>query len=165
MVGVAGSAFAFPGDAPAPGGRAAGLPDGSAAKGMITPEADRAIESGLACLNARRNRDGSFGTNPYYGNVAVTSLGALAFMAGGHLPGRGVYGRVVDRRAARFVLRARRTSSGGKPGFLHNPGAARRTAPCTATASARSSSPKCTAWSTTAACATRFAASFTRPFP
>jgi hypothetical protein len=116
---AAGSAVAFAGDDPEPAGRGEALPDGSAAKGMITPEADRAIDAGLAYLNSRRHRDGSFGTNPYYGNVAVTSLGALAFMAGGHQPGRGVYGRVVTD-ALRFVL-SQENVSGGKPGFLHNP--------------------------------------------
>jgi hypothetical protein len=119
MVGVAGSAFAFPGDSPDPNGRGEALPDGSAAKGMITTDADRAIDAGLAYLAARRNRDGSFGTNPYYGNVAVTSLAALAFMAGGHLPGRGVYGRVVSD-ALLFVM-SQENVRAGHPGFLHNP--------------------------------------------
>jgi hypothetical protein len=119
MVGVAGSAFAVQGDGPDEPRRPEALPDGSAAKGMITPEADRAIDNGLLYLNARRNRDGSFGTNPYNGNVAVTSLGALAFMAGGHLPGRGAYGRVVSDALA-FVLR-HENPGGNRPGYFHNP--------------------------------------------
>src|SRR5262245_10175790 len=72
------------------------LPDGSAAKGMITPAAQRAIDQGLAYLASHQRHDHSFGTNQYAGNVAVTSLAALAFMAGGHLPGRGQYGKVVS---------------------------------------------------------------------
>jgi hypothetical protein len=119
LLGVAGSAFAFPGDSPDATGRGEALPDGSAAKGMITPEADRAIDAGLAYLNARRHVGGSFGTNPYRGNVAVTSLAALAFMAGGHQPGRGAYGRVV-LEALQYVL-SQENVAGGKPGFLHNP--------------------------------------------
>jgi hypothetical protein len=120
LLGAAGSAFAFPGDGPDVTGRGEALPDGSASKGMITPETDRAIEAGLAYLNARRNlRDGSFGTNAYQGNVAVTSLGALAFMAGGHQPGRRAYGRVVTD-ALRFVL-GQENVTGAKPGFFHNP--------------------------------------------
>jgi hypothetical protein len=119
FLGAAGSTFAFPSDSPDLTGRGETLPDGSAAKGMITAEADRAIEAGLAYLNARRHRDGSFGTNPYHGNVAVTSLGALAFMAGGHQPGRGVYGRVVTE-ALKYVL-SQENVQGHKSGFLHNP--------------------------------------------
>jgi hypothetical protein len=117
LLGAAGSCFAFPGDVPESSGRGETLPDGSAAKGMVTPEADRAIDAGLAYLNRNRHRDGSFGTNPYYGNVAVTSLGALAFMAGGHQPGRGAYGHVVTE-ALRYVMSQENTRI--KPGFLHN---------------------------------------------
>lgn len=115
----AGTAFAVPGDqAPDGLGRGEALPDGSAAKGMITPETDKAIETGLAYLNTHRHRDGSFGTNAYTGNVAVTSLGALAFMAAGHQPGRGAYGKVVTE-ALRFVLAQEHNPA--KPGYLHNP--------------------------------------------
>jgi prenyltransferase beta subunit len=79
------------------------LPDGSAAKGMITPAAQQAIDQGLAYLARSQTRDGSFGTGQYQGNIAVTSLAALAMMAGGHQPGRGMYGEVVTR-ALRYVL-------------------------------------------------------------
>ncbi len=119
LLGAAGSAAAFPGDEPA--GRGETLPDGSAAKGMITPEADHAIEAGLAYLDRRRRHDGSFGTNAYTGNVAVSSLAALAFMAGGHQPGRGAYGRAVTD-ALRFVF-SQENRAGNHPGFLHNPAA------------------------------------------
>jgi hypothetical protein len=96
-------------------------PDGSAAKGMITPEADQAIDDGLKYLSSHRHRDGSFGTNAYAGNVAVTSLAAMAFMSGGHQPNRGPYGGVVTD-ALRFVL-SQENRAGNKPGFLHNPNA------------------------------------------
>ena len=59
-----------------------GLPDGSAAKDMITRDAQQAIDQGLAYLAKSQHRDGYFGTGQYQGNVAVTSLAALAFMAG-----------------------------------------------------------------------------------
>src|SRR5438045_2114072 len=48
------------------------LPDGSAAKGMITPETQQAIDRGLAYLARNQNADHSFGTNLYMGNVAVS---------------------------------------------------------------------------------------------
>jgi prenyltransferase beta subunit len=90
------------------------LPDGSAAKGMITPAAQQAIDQGLAYLARSQARDGSFGTGQYQGNVAVTSLAALAMMAGGHQPGRGTYGEVVTR-ALRNVLDQEDVSI---PGYL-----------------------------------------------
>jgi hypothetical protein len=119
LAGAAGSAFAFPGDSGDAPPRGEALPDGSAAKGMITAEADRAIERGLEYLNARRHRDGSFGTNLYYGNVAVSSLAGLAFMAAGNQAGRGPYGRVVTD-ALRYVL-SQENVAHNKPGFLYNP--------------------------------------------
>ena len=87
-----------------PGGDRANLPDGSAAKDMITPAAQEAINQGLAYLARHQHQDGSFGFHPQYkGNVAITSLAGLAMMAGGHHPGRGAYGDVVAR-ALRYVL-------------------------------------------------------------
>src|SRR5262249_48777320 len=80
-----------------------GLPDGSAAKDMITPEAQRAIDQGLAYLARSQQRDGSFGSGQYQGNIAVTSLAGLAMLSGGHQSGRGQYGEVVTR-ALRYVL-------------------------------------------------------------
>jgi hypothetical protein len=79
------------------------LPDGSSSKDLITPRTQQAIDSGLAYLARHQHSDGSFGTVQYYGNVAITSLAALAVMAGGYQPGRGVYSEVVTR-ALRYVL-------------------------------------------------------------
>jgi hypothetical protein len=118
FLGAAGTCFAVPSDG-ADGDSREALPDGSAAKGMITPETDRAIDRGLAFLHDNRHNDGSFGTGPYSGNVAVTSLGALAFMAGGHQPNRGSYGRIVTD-ALRYVLSQENVDK-AHPGFLHNP--------------------------------------------
>src|SRR5438132_1871781 len=80
------------------------LPDGSAAKDMITPAAQQAIDQGLAFLSKIQHVDGSFGAaGPYHGNVAIASLAALAMMAGGHQPDRGLYGSVVSK-VLRYVL-------------------------------------------------------------
>src|SRR5262249_49129260 len=95
LLGTAGTCFAAPGARRDAGEGREGVPDGSASRGMITPRTDKAIDLGLAYLNARRHRDGSFGTGNYMGNVAVTSLAAMAFMSAGHQPNRGAYGRVV----------------------------------------------------------------------
>jgi hypothetical protein len=80
-----------------------GLPDGSQARGMVTDESENAVKRGLKYLASEQGTDGSWGTKRYRGSVAVPSLAALAFMAGGHLPGRGKYGQNVER-AVHFVL-------------------------------------------------------------
>jgi hypothetical protein len=125
LLGAGGVCLATAGDAPpAPGGAGDGddaLPDGSASKDMITPRADEAINRGLLWLSSHRHRNGSFGTREhgYEGNVAITSLAALAFMEQGSQPHRGPYGvQVLD--ALRFVL-SKENVRGGEPGFLHNP--------------------------------------------
>src|SRR5262249_38031292 len=51
----------------------------------------------------RQHADGSYGMGQYQGNVAITSLSALALMAGGHQPGRGAYGDIVTK-ALRYGL-------------------------------------------------------------
>ena len=76
-------------------GQRGDLPEGAIE--MMTPEADRAIESGLAWLSKQQNADGSYGTGTYRGNIAVTSLAGLAFMANGSSPGRGPYGSQIDK--------------------------------------------------------------------
>jgi hypothetical protein len=93
------------------------LPDGTAAKDMITPEAQRAIDRGLEYLARSQGEDGSWGDRPMYaGNVAVVGLGGLAFLAGGHQPGRGRYGKHVAR-ALQYVLSKEQSSPHG---FLHH---------------------------------------------
>src|SRR5260370_6389061 len=68
------------------------LPDGSAAKDMITPAAQQAIDQGLAYLSRYgQHADGSFGSVQYHGNVAINKLAALALIAGGHQTSRGAY--------------------------------------------------------------------------
>ncbi|HTK77146.1 MAG TPA: prenyltransferase/squalene oxidase repeat-containing protein [Gemmataceae bacterium] len=93
-------------------------PDGSASKDMLTPEAIKAIDRGLAYLASAQHRDGGFGDRPQYeGNVAIVALCGLAFMAGGNQPGRGQYGRNVTR-ALEFVLSKEQNNPHG---FLYNP--------------------------------------------
>jgi squalene cyclase len=83
------------------GPRARTVPEGSLA--LVTPEAERAIATGLAWLAAHQNADGSFGSGAYRGNIAVTSLAALALMASGSSPGRGPHGAQVDK-ALEYVM-------------------------------------------------------------
>jgi hypothetical protein len=67
---------------------------------MMTPETDRTIHAGLAWLARSQNPDGSFGSGTYRGNIAVTSVAGLAFMASGSSPGRGPYGTPIDKALA-----------------------------------------------------------------
>ena len=77
------------------------VPEGS--REAVTPEADRAIQNGLAWLARTQQADGSFGSGTYRGNIAVTSLAGLAFMASGSSPGRGPYGQQVEK-ALQYVM-------------------------------------------------------------
>jgi squalene cyclase len=81
----------------------------------VTEEHMAAVERGLAWLAANQGLDGSWRAKVGYklntdyrptadeGHVGVTSLACMAFLAGGHLPGRGSYGDVVERGLG-FVL-------------------------------------------------------------
>ncbi|MEE9404245.1 MAG: prenyltransferase/squalene oxidase repeat-containing protein [Algisphaera sp.] len=69
----------------------------------LPPDARSAIDRGLARLASLQQDDGSFGEGRYGRHVGITAIAALALMADGHLPGRGVYGDVVER-ALMFVV-------------------------------------------------------------
>ena len=71
------------------------IPEGTAE--LMTAETDVVIKNGLAWLAKNQNSDGSYGGGTYRGNIAVTSLSALAFMASGSSPGRGPYGSQIDK--------------------------------------------------------------------
>jgi hypothetical protein len=119
LLGGAGACFAFPGDNPPPAGdERDALPDGSASRGMINLRADESIDRGLQYLyNSGDN--GAYGTRLLKrGNIAVSALAGLAFMAGGHQPGRGAYGKAVTA-AVKYVLEGPKKSS--RKGYLYNP--------------------------------------------
>ena len=117
VLGAAGVALGFPGDSDE---RLGGPPDGSASRGMITEQTERAIQSGLAYLAANRRpmREGrsSFGSGHYSGNAAIASLAGLAFMAAGNQPDRGKYGRLVTE-TLRYILDLS-TNGGHRAGFI-----------------------------------------------
>src|SRR2546425_4096681 len=74
--------------------RALGQENDNPSRGMITAEAQDAIDQGLAFLARNQNQNnGSFGTNQHTGSVAITGLAGLAFMAAGNQPSRRPYGR------------------------------------------------------------------------
>lgn len=69
----------------------------------ITPQVRHSVQRGLAYLAQSQNEDGSFGAPRFPEHVGITGLACLAFMADGHMPGRGEYGPNV-RRGLDFVL-------------------------------------------------------------
>ena len=87
---------------------------------VVSPEQEAAVQTGLRWLAANQVKDGAeigawegkvgYKLNADYrvtldgtGHVGVTSLACMAFLAGGHLPGRGEYGSVVEL-GLRYVL-------------------------------------------------------------
>jgi len=73
---------------------------------VLTPaqsgQVDRSVDKALAWIASKQSPDGSFPTRPI-GQPATTSLCLLAFLARGHLPGEGVYGRTLEKGII-FVL-------------------------------------------------------------
>jgi hypothetical protein len=103
-------------------------------KSFITPDSQKAIDRGLEYLADKQGANGSWGTGSFRENVAVTSLAALALMAGGYQPGRGKYGDKI-KSALGFVLDVGEANGGGKgvvaypAGFLFNSKAAAQQGP------------------------------------
>ncbi|MDP6957636.1 MAG: terpene cyclase/mutase family protein [Planctomycetota bacterium] len=68
----------------------------------ITPQARSTIEKGLVWLHRNQARSGAYGNGS--APVATTAIVGMAFLAGGHLPGRSKYGEnILD--AVRFLLK------------------------------------------------------------
>ncbi|MBQ65147.1 MAG: prenyltransferase [Euryarchaeota archaeon] len=82
----------------------------------LTPEAEASIKKGLAYLAKAgvQNPDGSWGgsQNP----VAETSVGLMAFMLKGYVPGRGEYGRLMDKAISYLINKGRE-----QRGFMGTP--------------------------------------------
>jgi prenyltransferase beta subunit len=73
-------------------------------KKYYTPPTRLAVDRGLKFLAERQHADGSFGSGSTFNkNVAVTALCGMAFLADGNTPGRGKYGRQVQK-AVDFIL-------------------------------------------------------------
>ncbi|MEM1446256.1 MAG: prenyltransferase/squalene oxidase repeat-containing protein [Planctomycetota bacterium] len=69
----------------------------------ITPELQASVQRGLAYLAENQGDDGSYGGERYGRHVGITGIVGLAFLADGHIPGRGAYGDVVQR-CADFIV-------------------------------------------------------------
>ena len=71
-----------------------------AAAHEITPESRAALDLGLEWLAANQGPEGNWGSN----DLGLVAIGALAFLADGHMPGRGKYGATVEK-ALNFILK------------------------------------------------------------
>jgi hypothetical protein len=69
----------------------------------ITPESAAAIDQGLAWLAANQTAAGNWESN----DLGLVGVGALAFLANGHMPGVGTYGDHVDRALSFIVANAK----------------------------------------------------------
>ncbi|MBN2216442.1 MAG: terpene cyclase/mutase family protein [Pirellulales bacterium] len=76
---------------------AAEEPRAASGERLMTEKTEAAVRESLAWLAGRQHENGSFGSGNLQGNVAVTSLAGLAFLAGGNTPNRGAYGAHVTR--------------------------------------------------------------------
>jgi hypothetical protein len=66
----------------------------------VTPQSQQALERGLEWLARNQGPEGNWGSN----DLGLVSMGALAFLSAGHLPGKGKYGESVSR-SLDYVLR------------------------------------------------------------
>ena len=71
----------------------------------ITPDSDAALRRGLAWLARTQGPEGNWESN----DLGLVGMGALAFLAAGHTPGVGQYGKNVDR-ALNYVLKSAKPS-------------------------------------------------------
>src|SRR5262245_5791865 len=69
----------------------------------ITPQSEAALALGLDWLAKNQGVEGSWGSS----DLGLVSLGALAFLSAGHAPGRGQYGRELDKALEFIVSRSR----------------------------------------------------------
>ncbi len=111
MILPTGAAASAPPAPPAPP-----IPDAPSGPLEFTPAVAKAVENGLEYLRRTQRPDGAWECNVGFkvnltyqvtaNNVrhpGVTALAGTAFLAGGHLPGRGVYGNVLLRAVDYFV--------------------------------------------------------------
>jgi hypothetical protein len=66
----------------------------------ITQEGEEALARGLAWLDRNQGPSGNWDSN----DLGLVSMGALAFLSAGHIPGHGKYGRAVEK-SLDYVIR------------------------------------------------------------
>jgi len=71
----------------------------------ITPQSQEALDRGLAWLASNQGPEGNWESN----DLGLVSMGALAFLAAGHTPGRGKYGKALELALGYLLGNARPT--------------------------------------------------------
>ncbi|MCA9245598.1 MAG: squalene--hopene cyclase [Planctomycetales bacterium] len=71
----------------------------------MTAESEAALHKGIRWLTANQSAEGNWGSN----DLGLVSMGALAYLAAGHLPGRGEHGRACERALNYVVQNAKPT--------------------------------------------------------
>jgi len=69
----------------------------------MTSDSQAALERGLEWLARNQGPEGNWGSN----DLGLVSMGALAFMSAGHMPGVGPYGESVDRALDYMITNAK----------------------------------------------------------
>jgi len=86
-------------------------PAGAAEAEFVTPKVQRAVSKALSYIKRTQGSDGSWGSAGYGRHPAITGLACMALMAQGNLPGRGKYGKNVER-AVKFLMKSTNPSTG-----------------------------------------------------
>ena len=81
---------------------------------------ERAVEKGLQYLAAHQLADGHWASGGYTGDVAITGLSLLAFLAAGHQPGRGRYGLVLNEAVDFLAKSVRMNGQFGATGLVRS---------------------------------------------
>lgn len=69
----------------------------------VTPQSEQSLERGLAWLARNQTAQGNWESE----DLGLVSLGALAFLSAGHMPGRGPYGENIDRALGYVINRVK----------------------------------------------------------
>ena len=97
----------------------AAAPALAAPSDLVTPKAQKAVAKALSYIKRSQNPDGSWGSSNYGRHPAITALATIALMAQGNVPGRGKYGKNVERGVT-FLMKLTQSS-----GFIGGSGGGR----------------------------------------
>lgn len=85
-----------------------------------TPESEAAVQHGLAYLAGRQQPDGHWASGGYRGDVGITGLCLLSFLASGNQPGRGRYGLVMNEAVDFLANSVQMSGQFAPPGLIVN---------------------------------------------
>jgi hypothetical protein len=79
------------------------VPQCASADDVLDAAVDNAVVRGLAFLSQEQKPSGAWETESFGESTAATSLAVMAFLAAGHMPGEGPYGKQINR-GIRWVI-------------------------------------------------------------